>query len=127
MENQTNSEKAIVYDLPSENMRVYEDGEIRDRVRAVRVRSTQLLHGLGVQCTESVILVPSENTRAIEPTISRVRGLYRDLEATLRERGLYLNLEPIIETLRLTHEQASRLIPIAQRRISMGDRFIWSH
>jgi len=59
MESQTNSEKAIVYDLPSENMRIYTDGEVRDRVRAVRVRSTQLLHGLGVQCTESVILVPS--------------------------------------------------------------------
>jgi len=123
------NEKAIVYDLPSENMRVYVFSDIRDRVRAVRVRSTQLLHSLGVQCTESVILVPSTRVDAIEPTINRVRSMYQNLETELRDRGLPLGLplrlEPIIEVLDLTREQTDRLIPIAERRlISQLDRTI---
>jgi len=64
-----------------------------------------------------VILVPSTRVDAIEPTINRVRSMYRDLETELRDRGYAVRLEPIIETLTLTREQTDRLIPIAERRL----------
>jgi len=51
---------AIVYDLPSENIRGISE-EAKKTIRRIRVRSVQLLHSLGVQCTESVILANRDN------------------------------------------------------------------
>jgi hypothetical protein len=44
--------KAVVYDLESENFRIFENSPVKDMVRSARVRCVQLLHSLGVPCTE---------------------------------------------------------------------------
>jgi len=110
-------EKAVVYDLPSENMRIFRLSDVRDKVRSVRVRSVQILHALGVQCTESVILIPRDRVQHISEVIGSVNGAYSRLEEWLRDQGYYIDMQPIIEVLDLTREQVDRLIPIANRRL----------
>jgi len=109
--------KAVVYDLGSENLRVFENTDMKDVVRSFRVRSVQLLHALGVACTESVILVAPNRVNDIPNTINRVRYLYERLNETLRRNNFNVQLRPIIEVLDLTSDQANRLIPIAERRL----------
>ena len=109
--------KAVVYDLESENYRIFENTEVKDLVRSCRVRSTQILHSLGVACTESVILVAPNRVSDIERAIARVRELYSRLNDQLRRQNFNVQLRPIIEVLDLTQAQADRLIPIAERRL----------
>jgi len=110
--------KAVVYDLESENLVVFNNSEMKDVVRSARVRCVQLLHSLGVGCTESVVLVAPERVKDILPTIERVKQIYNRLNEQLRRQNLNVQLRPIIEVLDLTFEQAERLIPIAQRRLT---------
>ena len=110
--NQSMYVKAIVYDLPSENIREIANDELRDRVRAVRVSCTYMLHSLGVQCTESVILVSPEKVDRIDEAITYVKTRYESLSREIR-----LQLTPIIEVLDLTQSQFDRLIPIAKQRL----------
>ena len=104
--------KIVVYDLPSENKGIYSNEQKAD-IRRVRVRATQLLHMLGVQCTESVILVPRSRVNQINNTIEIVMSKYQELNRILN--GI-LGL-PIIRVLDLTVEQRESLIPIAKRRL----------
>jgi len=107
----------VVYDLESENYRIFENTEVKDLVRSCRVRSTQILHSLGVACTESVILVAPNRVSNIERAIARVRELYSRLNDQLIRQNFNVRLRPIIEVLDLTTDQANRLIPIAERRL----------
>jgi len=109
--------RAVVYDLGSENMVVFNNSPVYDKVRSVRVRSVQLLHSLGVQCTESVILVSPSREGDIERVIERVKALYLGLNTYLHQNGFMVELRPIIEVLDLTQNQFERLIPIAYRRL----------
>jgi len=111
-----NRTMALVYDLPSENLRNISE-EAKRTIRRVRVRSVQLLHALGVQCTESVILIPIENRDQITTTIDRVNSMYRELIQNLEQLGIYGFRTPIIRTLNLTQEQKTTLLPIAKRRL----------
>ena len=117
VEVETTAVKAVVYDLPSENQRVLADPEVKRKVRSVRVWSITLLHRLGVACTESVVLVPPSRAERIEATVNRVLQLYRDLEDWVTERGIRVELEPIIRVLSLSNNQARELLPIAERRL----------
>jgi len=108
---------AIVYDLESENLRVFRGTDMFDKVRCARVTCATLLHSLGVQCTESVILVPPERASQIEAKIARVRQIYEQLNETLANNGFSIRLRPIIEVISLTQEQTSHLMPIAERRL----------
>lgn len=114
-ENQ-NQIMALVYDLPSENIRGISE-EARNAIRRVRVRSVQLLHALGVQCTESVILIPQNNRETIDSAIERVMRSYIELSRDLERMGVYGFRRPIIRTLNLTQEQKTALLPIAKRRL----------
>jgi len=104
--------KILVYDLPSENKNILQQEEKRD-VRRARVRSVQILHALGIQCTESVILVPRSKISEIANVVSVVIRKYQELNNRLN--GV-LGL-PIIRALDLTGEQKEALIPIAKRRL----------
>jgi len=110
--NQSMYVKAIVYDLPSENIKEIANTRLKKKVRSVRVSATYKLHGLGVQCTESVILVSPERVNAIDEAIAYVRSRYESLSREIR-----LQLTPIIEVLDLTQSQFDRLVPIAHRRL----------
>jgi len=109
--------KAIVYDLGSENLTVFRGSSVFDMVRASRVRCVQVLHSLGVQCTESVILVSPNKVQKVDGAIQKVNQIYQQLNETLRANGFYVRLEPIIQVLDLTTSQADRLIPLATRRL----------
>jgi len=109
--------KVVVYDLGSENLMVFRGTEVFDKVRAARVRCVQLLHSLGVQCTESVILVSPSKAQKVDGAMQKVKQIYLELNEALRANGFYVRLEPIIQVLDLTANQADRLIPLAERRL----------
>jgi hypothetical protein len=115
--NQNQYVKAVVYDLESENLTVFNNTDMKDYVRSCRVRCVQILHSLGVQCTESVVLIAPSKIEDIPRAVERVRQLYNALNETLRRNNFNVELRPIIEVLELTTDQANRLIPIAERRL----------
>jgi hypothetical protein len=107
----------IVYDLISENWRVLRNSELRDKLRAARIRATALLHNLGVLCTESVILVSGDKKTEIERVIGEVNAIY---DSTLSEIERALGVEfprPIIRVLRLDQEQYTAFKELAERRL----------
>jgi flagellin-specific chaperone FliS len=117
--------KCLVYDLGSENRTVFSDEEIKNKVRSARVSCVELLHSLGVQCTESVILIAPHKAQYVDRYIAKVQEIYEQLNEVLRSHNFTIQLRPIIEVLELTTDQANRLIPLAQRRlISSLDRAI---
>ena len=116
-QNQNQYVKAVVYDLESENLTVFNNTNMKDYVRSCRVRCVQILHSLGVQCTESVVLIAPSRVEDIPRAVERVRELYNSLNEALRRNNFNVELRPIIEVLELTTDQANRLIPIAERRL----------
>jgi len=109
--------KILVYDLPSENQILINNIAIKEKIRNKRVRAIQLLHSLGLQCTESVIIIPKEKFSKIDNIISKVNEIYNSLKNDNDIRELDINLEPIIKVLDLTIEQTNQLIEIAKRRL----------
>ena len=101
------STKILVYDLPSESLKDLSK-EDKDKVRAVRVTSTKLLHSLGVQATESVILVAPSKVSKIEQVVQKVNELYSNLR---------LELHPNVVVLPLFAEQQVSLSSLARARV----------
>jgi hypothetical protein len=56
-----------------------------------------LLHGLGVPCTESVILVAPNKAQYVDRTIALVNQTYERLNQQLRANGFNIRLQPIIQ------------------------------
>jgi len=106
--------KVVVYDLPSENYRHIQNSPHFPKVRAVRVYCTYLLHSLGLECTQSVILVSPNRVDEVNETIERVKRKYEELrnETELDE------LIPHIEVLPLYQTQFNPLRRHAQRRVT---------
>lgn len=107
----------VVYDLISENWRILRDSELRDKLRAVRIKATSLLHNLGVLCTESVILVSGNRREEIERAISEIDRIY---DSVLTEVEGALGVEfprPVIRVLRLDQEQYNAFRELAERRL----------
>jgi len=102
------STKVLVYDLPSENINNIPK-EIKNKIRNCRVKSTKLLHGLGIQATESVILIAPSKLERVNSIIEKVNQLYANL-------GLGLN--PIILTMPITQNQQASLSVLASNRIN---------
>jgi hypothetical protein len=109
--------RALVYDLGSENIRSLEGSSLKLLVRSKRVRSVQLLHSIGLECTESVILVPTNNFSKIDITIQKVKMIYQQLNETLRNNNIDIELQPIIKVLDISRTQKETLIPLAKRRL----------
>jgi hypothetical protein len=117
--------KAVVYDLESENMNIFRGSPVFDMVRSARVKCVLLLHGLGVQCTESVILVAPDKAQHVDRTIALVNEIYERLNEQLTANGFNVRLRPIIQVLDLNTVQYTRLLPLAERRLlSSLDRAI---
>jgi ABC-type transporter Mla subunit MlaD len=125
MSERENYLKIVVYDLESENLKIFRNTQVIDLVRTARVRCVQLLHKLGIQCTESVILVTPDRERHVDRTIAKVKEIYEELNSQLRANGFDISLKPLIEVLDLNAAQYARLLPLAERRIlSSLDRTI---
>jgi hypothetical protein len=107
----------LVYDLPSENHNIFAIPSVHTLVRNTRVTSTYLLHSLGVQCTESVILVPRENAHKINTVIETVKQNYMSLWNQVREMGLRIEIDPLIRVISVTGEQLSTFRDLAERRL----------
>jgi hypothetical protein len=71
----------------------------------VRSRATQLFHKLGVQATESVILISPEREKKVEESVAAVLKWYSDLQHELKVEGLDVRLEPVIEIMGLSSKQ----------------------
>ncbi|MEM2352312.1 MAG: hypothetical protein QXT26_07880 [Thermoproteota archaeon] len=69
--------KVVVYDLPSENMVMFKENlEAQRKIKNMRIRCIRLLHSLGVQCTESVILVSPERYDMVDSVVNNVISVY---------------------------------------------------
>jgi hypothetical protein len=107
----------LVYDLPSENHNIFAIPNINSLVRNTRVTCTYLLHSLGVQCTESVILVPRENATRVNTVIETVKQNYNRLWNQIREMGLRIEIDPLIRVIQITGEQFNTFRELAERRL----------
>jgi hypothetical protein len=107
----------LVYDLPSENHNIFGAPHVNNLVRNTRVTCTYMLHSLGVQCTESVILVPRENATRVNTVIENVMESYRRLWNTIREMGLRIEISPLIRVIQITGEQFNTFRELAERRL----------
>lgn len=107
----------IVYDFPSENITRFESVEQRRRVGDTRIRACRLLRGVGLNATDSLILVPKELVKKAEDRVASVKRLYRELEAEFKNNGVDIRLEPEIRLLPLDREQFNELLPMARRRV----------
>lgn len=107
----------VVYDLISENWGVLKNTEYVHKLRAARIRATELLHRLGVLCTESVILVSDGRRDEVNRVINEVRETY---DAVLSEIEGALGVafpRPIIRILELTPQQYATFTELAERRL----------
>ena len=107
----------VVYDLISENWGVLKNTEYMHKLRAARIRATSLLHGLGILCTESVILVNGSRLQEVNRVIDEVREMY---DAVLSEIEGALGVafpRPIIRILELTPQQYATFMELAERRL----------
>jgi hypothetical protein len=96
----------IVYDLPSECQKNLSQ-ETRQKIRTARVKSVKVLHKLGLQCTESVILVPSTQADKISQAIEKVAQFYSEVED--------INENPEIEIIEINQVQKAQYLKIAKR------------
>jgi hypothetical protein len=109
--------KVLVYDLISENYNSIRNTEFRDKLRAIRIKCTRKLHQLGVQCTESVILIPNWDNDRIRHAIEYVMYQYNTvLNQIANTLGIRLP-NPIIRTLDITTEQFETFREIALRNL----------
>jgi vacuolar-type H+-ATPase subunit E/Vma4 len=107
----------VVYDLISENWGVLKNTEHVHKLRAARIRATELLHRLGVLCTESVILVRDGRRDEVNRVINEVRETY-DAVLSEIERALGVAFpRPIIRILELTPQQYATFTELAERRL----------
>jgi hypothetical protein len=107
----------VVYDLISENWGVLRNTEHVHKLRAARIKATELLHRLGVLCTESVILVNGGRMDEVNRAIDEIKRIY---DAVLGEIEGALGVEfprPIIRVLGLTTDQYTTFREMAERRL----------
>ena len=109
--------KIVVYDLVSENNLRLTTRELKDMVRSVRVTCTQKLHGLGVMCTESVILVSPSQERRIQEVLDYVNSKYSELFEELRRFNVEIERRPLIRVLDTTAEQFDAFRELAERQL----------
>jgi len=107
----------LAYDLPSENLTEIKRAEQKNRVEVVRSTATQLFHKLGVQTTESVILIAPEHERKVKESIEKVLHMYELLGRDLRKEGLDVELEPLIRVIGLSSAQTRAYKDLAVRYI----------
>jgi hypothetical protein len=98
----------IVYDLPSEYQKKLSP-ELKQKIRTSRVKSVKTLHKLGLQCTKSVILVPSTRVNQINQAIEKVAQYYAEIED--------LNENPEIEIIEINQVQKAQYLRIAKRYV----------
>jgi len=109
--------KVLVYDLTSENHRVLRNTDFQDKLRAIRIKCTRRLHQLGVQCTESVILIPNTSSDRVRYAIEYVMYQYNTvLNQIANTLGIRLP-NPIIRVLDITQEQFETFREIALRNL----------
>jgi len=105
--------KIVVYDLPSENLSLFRGLDVRETIRNTRIRCVYRLHSLGLQCTESVILVPPTHVHRIDEIIDYVSHEYNELSRTLAMPSFV----PLIRVLDITQEQREAFKDVAKRRL----------
>jgi hypothetical protein len=112
--------KVLVYDLVSENHRILRNTDFQDKLRAIRIKCTRKLHQLGIQCTESVILIPNWDNDRIRYAIEYVMYQYRTiLEEIANTLGVRLP-NPIIRILDITTEQFETFRELAFRHLQQN-------
>ena len=107
----------LVYDLPSENQFAYKNDKTYSKVRGTRVSCTYKLHSLGVECTQSVILVPESNKDKIPKVIKEVFDSYKELNNFLAKNNFPEIDMPIIKAIEISVKQKEDFKTIAQRTL----------
>jgi len=119
----------VPYDLPSENMLAFakkdedsdelakQKAELREYIRAERVKATYYLHGLGVLATNSVVLVPTSKVKMIDAVIQKVDEIYRGVNKRLEEEGFTPIGYPIIKKIPIVQTQVISFKELAERQL----------
>jgi hypothetical protein len=111
----------IAYDLPSENqLHISRNGkstEIYSKVRSTRVVCTYSLHGLGLMCTESVILVSPSKFGEVDKVVEKVKNSYEELNKWLKDNNVEVIGDPLIKVIKVNREQKEDLVPLAERKV----------
>jgi hypothetical protein len=111
--------RSIQYDLGSENLKALDVPDWKRRVKNVRSSCVQKLHKIGLQTTESVLIVPECREDKIDGVVEWVQGKYANLIKGLAQEGaskeLLEALEPIIAVDHLTGEQTKSKKKLAER------------
>jgi hypothetical protein len=109
--------RIVVYDLTSENHRALRDTGYVDKLRAIRVKATVMLHRLGVQSTESVILVDNGRENEVLDVIHAVHDMYAQVLREIRDNCSVSLPQPLIRILEITQPQFEIFRDLAKRRI----------
>jgi len=109
----------IVYDLPNEDRVVIsESNKLMNMVKRARINSCRKLSKYGLQCTESVLLVPKQLIEDAKKAIDEIRKNYNELEEAIAgEFNLEVELKPEIYIIPLFGEQTEVLKTIAVKRL----------
>jgi len=109
--------RILVYDLVSENRSAVKGSRFERKIRNLRVAVTWMLHQLGIQCTESVILVPDTRAPQVEDVANRIMEMYsRVLSEAEGALGVALP-RPVIMLLSITKDQFTAFRKLAERRL----------
>ena len=107
----------VVYDLPNEDRVAFKyDASARGVVKRLRINSIRKLGKYGLQCTESVLIVPRTLIDKMKKTIEEIRFTYRDAKEHLL-KNYEEELEPEIYVIPLIGEQTEALKTIAVKRL----------
>lgn len=107
----------VAYDLPSENIKALKHSGFYHQVESVRSTSVQFFHKLGVQTTESVILIAPEHEKQVKETIELVTKLYAGLQHDLNVAKIDVKLDPMIRIIGLSSAQTRAYRDLAVRYI----------
>jgi len=107
----------IAYDLPSENHVSIKDENVKMEIRNVRVNATYKLYKLGVNATNSVILVPLSNSDKIDKTIEEVNELYEKLNESIKTRGYGSIGKPLIKKIKILEYQYVDFKELAEKQL----------
>lgn len=108
-----NQLKVLVYDLTSENSQFAKKNNIQKQLRRIRISCTRLINSIGVQCTESVIIVYPQFFDSINDVISKV---YEKYNTFCRNYDISIP-QPHITLLTIPQNQADGLLQITKNHL----------
>lgn len=109
----------LAYDLPCEHRKIFaRDQAVQKTVQRTRWDCTYMLHNLGLQCTQSVILVGPSQEQNVDRVLLYVQESYRRLQERLNASGYAAELTPDLEKIQIHTEQVPQFVRLASTALN---------